>query len=833
MSRANSPAAPQGNNENQQVADNFEGPMRRPRDENVPPPPPPAAAAAAQPPQIRQRTEGGPNWTMDSKVRDVLLDDYAGLRDMTVNDFIQKFVGGTFAVAEAENVRMPIFVKNPRKYIVDAEILEDIQGTNEFKTVKTAIDLSEKVDYLDEKEIYYLSQWEEKGTVEIREFVGPVARGRLDGAVTAAKRAEKRAHQTADGSELKGVYDSIYNATWGYVESGYDEEPLGMKVFNGRPPHMWTKEEVDVSHTPETMNEPLPRHGNLEIAVLTSQMGWPYTSFEKNPNDYDINHEKGVEYVFKSDVYIRREALRVWYKVENVLNRWLMDEVIVDDASNVLIGTPGIGKSFSVGSLLLYKLLHYEASQLQIIIYVVRGKAYVFHKPIGGRAGYVTFYNDYGNAFTVVEQIIGGSRSGEDIKGYVIFDVDKDHPAPTKPPAGCAGIALSSPNVKQFHEWSKQNTASDIYMNCDTLKDLEAIHISRWGKIAPAYKWSPPVAKEKIESEWQEIQARIRIVGPLLRHIGRLSSYNRQEGKVQEAIGKMKDDDMNDYAKYFQNAAMWQTDEVSHKLVGVVRVKEEKLLCEMYRCRPLSSYTGQAILDFLIPWLTDKYAAMSALLSNRAIAAYMFEKSGIEALSHENTLTELARELQGLSFARNQIPQSVLQVLQEPRLIGPSIVVPEDVPIVAGAEIQYMKLYKPQSRSFPVVDAFFFVESPKTFVGLQYTVSGRHPCSTGGLFKMKRYLRSYFQGWDNFSNDMVWEIIYVQRVDSEKITKPQCCERTDRDEGQNNEVEERFWKREVRQFAVSLYKHIIALYVELKTRGENNNGVNNRGGNNA
>nr|AAL14359.1 RHS1 [Trypanosoma brucei] len=820
------------NNANQQVAGNIGAAMRRPQDENVPPPPP--AAAAAQPPQIRQGNEGGPNWTMNSKVRDVLLEDallqrYEVLRNMKLHDLLNQYFSNTY---NTENVAMFLFVKNPRRYIVDAEILEDIQGTDEFKTVKTAIDLSEKVDYLDEKEIYYLRQWERRGTVEIREFVGPVARGRLDGALEVAKEVWERAAQTAGGAELPDVYDSIYNAKWSYVMSGYNTEPLGMKVFDGRPPHMWTKEEVDVSHTPETMKEPLPRHGNLEIAVLTSQMGWPCTFFLSDIVDYDINHKKGVDHVFNDDVYIRREALRVWHKVEERLNQWLMGKLNIDRASNVLIGTPGIGKSFSVGSFLLYKLLHYEASQLQIIIYVVRGKAYVFHKPIGGRAGYVTFYSNYENAFTVVEQIVRDSCKVENIKGYVIFDVGKNFPAPMGPPVGCAGIVLSSPDIKQFYEWSKQNRALHIYINCDTLKDLEAIHISRWGKIAPAYGWNPSDAKEKIESEWQEIQDRIPIVGPLLRHIVDSASFTRQCDLIEEAINEMSDVKKESYAKVFQNAATWQTRKASHRLVRVVRVKKGNLLCDSYLCTPLSSYTGQVILDFLRPWLLNKYAAMSALLSNRAIAAYMFEKSGIEALSHENTLIELAKELRGLPYTGDQIQHSVLQVLQGPRLIGPLIEVPEDVPIVAGAEIQYMKLYKPQSRSFPVVDAFFFVENPKTFVGLQYTISGRHPCSTGGLFKMKRCLQSYFRRWDNFSRGMVWEIIYVQRVDSEIFTKPQCCERTIEDGGQNNKVEERFWREKVRQFSVSLNGHITALYVELQARGENNKRVNNRGGNN-
>ncbi|RHW74367.1 Retrotransposon hot spot protein [Trypanosoma brucei equiperdum] len=126
-----------------------------------------------------------------------------------------------------------------------------------------------------------MQQWEEMAKAQIREFVGPRARAMLDAALRIAKEARERADQTAGGAELKGVYDSIYNATWGYVESGHNDLPLGMKVVgncDGKP-ELWTEEEVNVSHTPFDLCDPLPRHGNLEIAVLTSQKGWPYNSF--------------------------------------------------------------------------------------------------------------------------------------------------------------------------------------------------------------------------------------------------------------------------------------------------------------------------------------------------------------------------------------------------------------------------------------------------------------------------------------------------------------------------------------------------------------------------
>ncbi|CBH10877.1 retrotransposon hot spot (RHS) protein, putative [Trypanosoma brucei gambiense DAL972] len=770
-----------------------------------------------------------PKWVLGSNVKNVLLEDYEGLRDMTLHEFLLNKFLNTY---NTRNVAMDVFVKNPRRYIVDAEVLENIQDTDEFKTVRTVIDLSEKVDYLIGKEISTLRQWEEKGKGEIRDFVGPVVGGRLDAAVITAKEERERAAQTAGGAvEIKGVYESIYNATWSYVESGHREEPLGMKVFNGRPQHMWTKEEVDISHTPETMNEPLPRHGNLEIAVLTSQVGWPCTFFKADPKDYDMNSRKEVGHVFMTDVYIRREVMRLWYKVEQRLNWWLMGEVPIKATPYVLIGTPGIGKSFSVGSFLLYKLLHYEASQLQIIIYVVEGKAHVFRKPKGGRPGYVTFYKSYDDAFVTINAITRASSNTEDIKGYLIFDVGKGHPAPMSLPYGFTGIALSSPDVKQFHEWAKQNTALSIYINCDTLEDLEAIHISRWGKIAPAYGWNPSDAKEKIETEWQKIESRIRIVGPPLRHIVGSDSFKNQFDAMKDPITDIQVERMEDYINIFRHRTRWRTAKPSHKLVQVVRVKEDNDDGDQYCCKPLSSYTGEAILDQLKPWLLKNHTLATGLLSNRAVVALLFEQNGAGAMLHEDALIELAKGLRSLPFVKNEIQQSVLQVLKKPKLTEPLIEVPEDTTVITGAEIEYMKLYKPQSSNFPVVDAFFFVENPKTFVGLQHTISERHPCSVGGLVKMKKYLRSYFKHWDNFSNDMVWEIIYVQRVDSEIFTRPQKCERSTGKGKHNNEDEEKFWREKVRQFSVSLNGHITALYVELQVRGNNNNRVNNRGGN--
>ncbi|CBH12247.1 hypothetical protein, unlikely [Trypanosoma brucei gambiense DAL972] len=75
-------------------------------------------------------------------------------------------------------------------------------------------------------------------------------------------------------SREEELYESLYYAKWSYVMSGYNQEPLGMKVFFGRPQHIWTEEEVDI--TPEHCEvdaELEERPTGLEIFVLTSKMG--------------------------------------------------------------------------------------------------------------------------------------------------------------------------------------------------------------------------------------------------------------------------------------------------------------------------------------------------------------------------------------------------------------------------------------------------------------------------------------------------------------------------------------------------------------------------------
>ncbi|KAH8606512.1 putative retrotransposon hot spot protein 4 (RHS4) [Trypanosoma vivax] len=200
-------------------------------------------------------------------------------------------------------------------------------------------------------------------------------------AFNAAKDAEARGKVVKSDSEaakvIPGAFESVMNARWSHVLSGVADKPLGMCVADGRPTSVWSDAEVDVTPAPEPAeNVDDARGDGLELLVLTSAMGWPYTGFKHGE---------------ERDVFVRREMVRVWHVVRSEVARWPDDDTMFRPQPYVLVGTPGIGKSFGCGSYLLYELLHYDAAKVPAVAYFLDGSAYIFHKT-GVMAGRVVFY---------------------------------------------------------------------------------------------------------------------------------------------------------------------------------------------------------------------------------------------------------------------------------------------------------------------------------------------------------------------------------------------------------------------------------------------------------
>ncbi|KAH8608786.1 putative retrotransposon hot spot protein 4 (RHS4) [Trypanosoma vivax] len=170
-----------------------------------------------------------------------------------------------------------------------------------------------------------------------------------------------------------------------------------------------------------------------------------------------------------TDVVVRRESVRVWNVVRADLDAWLEGSK-QQPGPFVLVCSPGIGKSFGVGSYLLYELLHYAPGKLEVVIFLVHGAMYVFYLPRGDEAGRVECYDKTAG----VRRVMGLYRAGEG--GYMILDATKDEKLPLRLPTRLWGsIVLSSPDKKNYEVWSKTTTGTRLlYINRYHAREMKA-----------------------------------------------------------------------------------------------------------------------------------------------------------------------------------------------------------------------------------------------------------------------------------------------------------------------------------------------------------------------
>ncbi|PWV01238.1 putative retrotransposon hot spot (RHS) protein [Trypanosoma cruzi] len=141
-----------------------------------------------------------------------------------------------------------------------------------------------------------------------------------------------------------------------------------MGVREGEPPQSWTYRKV--GRTIEK-DDGAQQSGaaRLKLMVLASDEGWPYSW-----------NRKGAESA--RDCYVNCEVERVWQIVKGDLTEFFGSHGGTEftPERRVLIGTPGIGKSMGAGSYLLYQLLHCDVEQLQVVVYFIADRKFLFDK---------------------------------------------------------------------------------------------------------------------------------------------------------------------------------------------------------------------------------------------------------------------------------------------------------------------------------------------------------------------------------------------------------------------------------------------------------------------
>ncbi|ORC84729.1 putative retrotransposon hot spot (RHS) protein, partial [Trypanosoma theileri] len=181
-----------------------------------------------QPPAGRARVEvvPQPKWTLNTRVREILLDGLNIPETPKLNDFLRNNVGGRGVVDSNENVTMEAFVIQPDMYIENKKLRDHITALPAYERIKENMGiLREVANNLEKAGVYYLQQWDE---FTEKESILLMARGKLDGALNIAK-GKKFVSQLATSVVMEGAYESVYTATWHYVE-GVGGEGFGMRV---------------------------------------------------------------------------------------------------------------------------------------------------------------------------------------------------------------------------------------------------------------------------------------------------------------------------------------------------------------------------------------------------------------------------------------------------------------------------------------------------------------------------------------------------------------------------------------------------------------------------
>ncbi|RNE99236.1 retrotransposon hot spot (RHS) protein [Trypanosoma cruzi] len=96
--------------------------------------------------------------------------------------------------------------------------------------------------------------------------------------------------------------------------------------------------------------------------------------------------------------------------------------------------------------------------------------------------------------------------------------------------------------------------------------------------------------------------------------------------------------------------------------------------------------------------------------------------------------------------------------------------------------------------------------NPKTLFGLRMATADGHHTTTSTVRRFNECLAAYFNGREELSRDMSWEIIYVQHADSTAMNDWQRCDVVNSNNvsrAENREIAA-FWEEEMHQYQVSI-----------------------------
>ncbi|KAF8290838.1 putative retrotransposon hot spot (RHS) protein, partial [Trypanosoma cruzi] len=724
----------------------------------------------------RRRRAQEMKFTISTTIEDVLFRGEFRYKEMKLNDFLLLRFGRRGVVATNRSVLLEEFFKEPTRYIRDKGVLGEIQAVGAYArmewTVKDEMIFEKDVRKLQYNHVSTLLGWL-VAAPEVKATVHNFTKQSLDAALEDVRISMR----TSAAMKLEGLYESVYNARWSHVVEVPGGEGTGMEVREGEPPRSWTYRAVgntfEKDDGAEQSGAARPR-----LLVLTSDKGWPYTW-----------NRKGVEST--RDCHVNCEVERVWQIVKGDLTEWSSSHGEADfrPRRRVLIGTPGIGKSMAAGSYLLYQLLHYDVRKLQMVVYFIADRTFLFDKTSRTVS---TYMGESSNKSFV------RSLSDRGMKGYIIYDVAEpdDEPSSDLPPRGWGMVLVSPPFEGNYKEWVKRSGATEIAMNCPGESDVKAMCV--W------MRRHQPV-REQAEY-WHVVKGQMDEVGPIPRYVFDERKYYNWVQRCHKTVDQATSSVILQYSGLGCGGS-WDRMKVLYWLARVVRVRDENSGYEFFFNLPVSAYLGNKTLfksaklmqqhyfNFFISGLTDYL--ISENFGRCTVFAFL-NGSFVRAIEHR------LRELR--PSPQRQSHRCALAVYSQERSTRHHVLPPLEH-VSERIDVECGVLYVTEVENFPLVDAFFFMElNPMTLVGLRMATAGGHHTTASTVRQFTEYLAEYFNGWDELSRKLSWEMIYVQHADSTPMNGWQRCDVVDSNNvsgADNNEIAA-FWKEKVRQYQVSI-----------------------------
>ncbi|RNC32992.1 putative retrotransposon hot spot (RHS) protein [Trypanosoma cruzi] len=93
-----------------------------------------------------------------------------------------------------------------------------------------------------------------------------------------------------------------------------------------------------------------------------------------------------------------------------------------------------------------------------------------------------------------------------------------------------------------------------------------------------------------------------------------------------------------------------------------------------------------------------------------------------------------------------------------------------------------------------------------TLFGLRVTTAGEHHTTASTVRQFTECLAAYFDGWEELSRDMSWDIIYVQQAESTPMNGWRRCDVVNSDNVSDDKGREiaGLWREKVRQYQASI-----------------------------